>query len=383
MKVIIVLPTYNERENIGPMLHALEQVRAELKHELQVLVVDDNSPDGTQGIVKAAMETSPWIHLMTGQKQGLGAAYIRGMSEAMAMHADVIFEMDCDFSHDPEDIPRLLHEIERGADFVIGSRYVSGGRIPDEWKLWRKANSFFGNIVARMVAGIYPVRDCTAGFRAIRTSMLSQVDFDSIKTQGYGFQVSLLHACYVLGARVREVPVIFTDRAYGESKLGLKDIIEFIQNAFAIRLRGMERFIKFGAVGLSGVVVNLFFFWLFQTWGAEPYLASPLAIEVSIIWNFLLNNLWTFSESKGDSRFIVRGLKFNVVSLMSLLVSYGTFLSLNAMFPDGNQYLYQASGIIPASVFNYFCNLYWTFGKKKAGTDDHDASLVLGKEVQE
>ena len=137
--------------------------------------------------------------------------------------------MDCDFSHDPEDVPRLLSEIEKGADFVIISRYVPGGKIPEEWKLWRKANSFFGNLVARMVAGIYPVRDCTAGFRAIRTSMLRQVDFDSIKTQGYGFQVSLLHACYVLGAKVREVPVLFTDRAYGESKLGLKDIIEFIQ----------------------------------------------------------------------------------------------------------------------------------------------------------
>lgn len=367
MKVIIVLPTYNERENIGPMLHALSKVRSELSHELEVLVVDDNSPDGTQVVVREFMAKHNYVHLLEGEKQGLGAAYIRGMKAAIAMGADVLFEMDCDFSHDPNDVSRLLKEIDNGADFVIGSRYVPGGKIPSEWQIWRKANSFFGNIVARLVAGIYPVRDCTAGFRAIRVSLLKKVNFDAIKTQGYGFQVSLLHTCYVLGAKVREVPVIFTDRAYGESKLGLKDIFEFILNAFAIRLKGMERFIKFGAVGVSGVVVNLFFFWLFRYLGLADVLASPLAIEVSIVWNFLLNNVWTFSESQNESGFVVRGLKFNAVSLLSLLVSYGTFLGLSYAFPEGNPYLFQSAGIIPASLVNYFFNLYWTFGERTNG----------------
>ena len=339
-------------------------LRPQLKHELEVLVVDDNSPDGTQNLVKTFMSKHEHVHLLVGEKKGLGHAYIRGMKQAMAMGADVVYEMDCDFSHDPADVPRLLKEIENGADFVIGSRYVPGGKIPSEWKIWRKANSFFGNIVARLVAGVYPVADCTAGFRAIRSSTLRNADLDSIKTQGYGFQVSLLHACYVSGASVREVPVIFTDREFGESKLGLNDIIEFILNAFAIRLRGMERFIKFGVVGLSGVFVNLLFFWLFRTMGVTDVLASPLAIEVSIIWNFLLNNRWTFAEHKNGSRFLVRGLKFNAVSLVSLLVSYTTFLTLTYIFPEGNPYLFQAAGIIPASLLNYFFNLYWTFAHK-------------------
>ena len=365
MKAVIVLPTYNERENIGPMLDALIEVGKTLPCELEVLVVDDNSPDGTQGIVRNYMQKFPaHIFLLTGQKKGLGAAYIRGMSRAIDLGADLILEMDCDFSHDPKDIPRLIAEINKGADFVIGSRYVAGGQIPGEWKLWRKANSFFGNIVARLVAGIYRVRDCTAGFRCIRASLLKQVELDSIKVQGYGFQVSLLHACYALGARVREVPVIFTDRTYGESKLGPRDIIEFIQNAFAIRLRGMERFIKFGLVGLTGVAVNLLFFALFMSFGISDLLASPLAIEVSIIWNFLLNNLWTFKEAPRQSRFIVKGLKFNIVSVFSLLVSFGTYLGLSAAMPEGNKYLFQAVGILPASVLNYLCNLYWTFGKR-------------------
>lgn len=369
MKVTIVLPTYNEKDNIQPMLDALDLIRKKLKHNLSIVVVDDNSPDGTGDIVREVMQTRSYIDLVTGDKQGLGAAYIRGMTKAIDAGAEVVFEMDCDFSHDPEDIPRLLSEIERGADFVIGSRYVSGGSIPQEWHLWRKLNSFGGNIVARLVAGIYPIKDCTAGFRAIRASLLKDVGLSSIRTQGYGFQVSLLHACYAAGAKVREVPVHFTDRAYGESKLGLKDIIEFIKNAFAIRLRGMERFLKFGLVGLSGVVVNLLFFALFRSWDLSDLLASPLAIECSIIWNFLLNNIWTFRERRGASRFAVRGLKFNAISLLSLLISYGTFAFLSHMFPNGNPYAFQAAGILPASVVNYFCNLYWTFSERPQQAD--------------
>jgi dolichol-phosphate mannosyltransferase len=361
MKVFIILPTYNERANIGRMIQSLDQVFKAIKHEMNILVVDDNSPDGTQDVVREFQAGRPYLHMITGQKQGLGKAYIRGMEEALRRGADAVFEMDSDFSHDPKDVPRLLAALDEGADFVIGSRYVPGGRIPPEWGTWRRLNSKFGNIVARYVAGIYPVRDCTAGFRCIRAKLLEAVDLSSIRTQGYGFQVSLLHASFIAGARIREIPVIFTDRVEGESKLGLSDIIEFILNAGAIRVRGMETFVKFCVVGLSGVGVNLGIFSLLHGAGISKFVASPLAIEASILWNFLLNHRWTFAQRKTERHTAIKSLQFNMVSLVALAISFGSFVLLSTLFPEGSPHLFQVAGIIPATAVNYFLNSYWTF----------------------
>lgn len=364
MKVFIILPTYNEKANIGRMISSLDEVFRTLPHDMNILVVDDNSPDGTQDVVRACQASRPHLHLITGQKQGLGKAYVRGMEEALRLGAEAVFEMDSDFSHDPWDVPRLLEALIEGADFVIGSRYVPGGSIPAEWSSYRKLNSKFGNIVARYIAGIYAVRDCTAGFRCIRASLLEQIDLSSIRTQGYGFQVSLLHAAYVAGAVVRELPVQFTDRVEGESKLGFKDIIEFILNAATIRLRGMETFAKFGAVGLSGVIINLSIFTILHDMGLSKYLASPVAIEFSILWNFLLNHRWTFAQRQSQRRTAIKGLQFNLVSLISLAISFGTFVVLSNLFPDGNPHFFQVLGIIPATGVNYFLNSYWTFSRQ-------------------
>ena len=178
-KVVIILPTYNERDNIGRMIDALQDQSLGFGHELHVLVVDDSSPDGTAEVVRMKQTAYPNLHLLMGQKAGLGAAYIRGMIHAMdQLHADVVFEMDADFSHKPEDVPRLMAAIDQGADFVIGSRYVKGGSIPKEWGLMRRLNSLGGNIVGRYIAGLYKIRDCTAGFRAIKTSLLRKVVFE-------------------------------------------------------------------------------------------------------------------------------------------------------------------------------------------------------------
>jgi dolichol-phosphate mannosyltransferase len=225
---------------------------------MHVLVVDDNSPDGTQEVVRSIMETEPNMHLVTGQKRGLGDAYIRGMRYALdVMQADVIFEMDADLSHKPSDVPRLLKTLEEGADFVIGSRYVKGGSIPAEWGILRRLISRFGNIVARYMAGMYRVRDCTAGFRAIRSTLLTQIDLDELKVQGYAFQIALLYEAVLRDAKVVEVPVDFVDRTQGQSKLGVSDILEFMKSAAWLRFRSSTTFIKFGIVGTSGVLVNL------------------------------------------------------------------------------------------------------------------------------
>jgi len=344
------------------MIDALEQQFQTMSHEMHILVVDDSSPDGTAQAVGALQKQYHNLHLIEGKKAGLGAAYIRGMRHAMEeLGAETVFEMDSDFSHKPVDVPRLMAALDRGADFVIGSRYVKGGSIPREWGLLRRLNSKFGNIVARYVAGIYRVHDCTAGFRAIRCSALRRINFSSLKVKGYAFQIALLHAAVVQRAKIVEIPVDFIERIHGESKLGLSDIIEFIVNAWWIRFQSSTTFIKFGIVGASGVVVNLSVFTLLMAAGMNKYIASPIAIEVSIISNFSLNNFWTFRWRKTKDTVRIKGAKFNIVSVLALAISYGTFVVLTLAFPNVQPQIHQFIGIVPATFVNYFMNSYWTF----------------------
>ena len=178
------------------------------------------------------------VHALEGTKRGLGAAYIRGMRHALdVLHAEAVFEMDADFSHKPADVPRLIAALEQGADFAVGSRYVRGGSIPAESGWRRRLTSRFGNLVARYVTGLHCIRDCTAGFRAIRSDVLRRMDFGSLRVEGYAFQVALLHGAVVAGAKVVELPVEFVDRTVGESKLGLRDILEFLRSAAWIRFQ--------------------------------------------------------------------------------------------------------------------------------------------------
>jgi len=362
VKVVIVIPTYNERGNVAALIEALQARFKTIRHEMSILIVDDNSPDGTADVVRALQPRYPNLVLIEGKKAGLGSAYIRGFTHAIDfLGADVLFEMDADFSHKPEDVPRLLAEIDAGADFVIGSRYIHGGRISANWGAARRINSRAGNFVARYVAGIYNVRDCTAGFRAIRTSLVRRIDLAGLRIQGYAFQMALLHAATIANARILEIPVEFVDRKEGESKLGLADVMEFIMNAWWIRLQSSRTFAKFLIVGASGVLVNLGAFTLLLHFGINKYVASPIAIELSIVSNFLLNNYWTFRWRKVEHGIRVRGVKFNVVSLASLVVSYTTFVGLSAAFPTIAPQINQFIGIIPATVLNYFMNSYWTF----------------------
>lgn len=367
MKVVIIVPTYNEAGNIIPLVEALRVQTLSIPHEMHVLVVDDNSPDGTGLLVQEEMRRDTRLHLLSGEKAGLGAAYIRGMQYAMdELAADVVFEMDADFSHKPADVPRLLAGIEAGADFVIGSRYVPGGSIPEDWALHRRLNSRFGNILTRYLVGLRFIHDCTAGFRAIRTSLLRKTGLADLGVQGYAFQVALLHQAVLNKAIVKEIPVDFVDRTSGISKLGLRDISEFIINAWWIRFQRSVTFLKFATVGLSGVVVNLGTFSLLLMADMSKFLASPVAIEISIVWNFLLNNFWTFQKRDTVHGLHMKGLKFNVVSMLSLALSYSTFILLSYLFPKLPPQVPQLVGIIPATLVNYFLNSYWTFKENPA-----------------
>ena len=243
MKTTIVLPTYNEKENIEPFLSGLlAEIKALEGFDINILVVDDYSPDGTSEIVKNIMKDEKRLHLLMNNTRGLGRAYIAGFKYAMEnFDSDILIEMDSDFSHDIKKVKELLDGVKSGYDFVIGSRYVPGGSIPSNWALIRKLNSKYGNVFARLVAGLQNIKDCTSGFRAIKTDVLKKVDFDNLNANGYSFQMNILFECVNSGAKVFEVSIDFKDREKGKSKLGLSDILEFMMNSFILRWKVIKK----------------------------------------------------------------------------------------------------------------------------------------------
>ena len=229
MKTLIIIPTYNERENLRPLLDEIF-VNAP---QSDILVVDDNSPDGTGNLADQIAEEDTRVHVLHREgKLGLGTAYIAGFKYAIAHEYDAAFEMDADFSHDPRYLPDFLKAIE-SADLVIGSRYIKGGGTPN-WSLLRRFISGGGNIYTRIVLGL-PVHDCTAGYRCYRRSVLEQINLDTVRSQGYAFQVELVHRVLQHGFKIVEIPIIFMDRRVGKSKMSRKIFIEGFLSVLRIR----------------------------------------------------------------------------------------------------------------------------------------------------
>lgn len=231
--VCIVIPTYNEAENIIDLLGMIYSKKSCTLYSsnnilMYALVVDDNSPDGTASVVREFREANPNVHLLLrNEKNGLGAAYIAGMQHAMqTLKPDIIFEMDADLSHHPKYIVPMILEILNGADFVIGSRYTAGGSVPKDWGILRKLISSTANTYSRVMLGIFYIKDCTGGFRAIKTSVLQKIDLNSLGARGYVFQISLLNAILQMNSVVEELPIHFRDRTLGKSKMQIKDIAE-------------------------------------------------------------------------------------------------------------------------------------------------------------
>ena len=231
MRPVVCLPTYNERENLERMLHALGG------HGVSVLVIDDSSPDGTGELAdRLAQELDHVEVLHRPRKEGLGPAYLAGFRRALAAGAELILEMDCDFSHDPADVPRLLAAVEK-ADVAVGSRYVAGGSVLD-WGLVRRFVSAGGSFYARVLLGV-GVRDLTAGFKCYRRAVLETIDLDAISSLGYAFQIETTYRALRAGFRVVEVPIVFADREHGGSKMSKGIVLEAMWKVPALRLRAL------------------------------------------------------------------------------------------------------------------------------------------------
>jgi len=230
MKKYIIIPTYNEAENIEKLVQQIFNLNI---LELNIIIVDDNSSDGTGQLVDKLTQQYPLTVIHRQGKLGLGSAYIAGFKKAFELGAEIVFEMDADFSHSPEDLPAMITAINQGYDVIIGSRRIQGGNV-EGWNWSRNLQSQAAMLFAKIILNL-KTKDLTAGFRCYRVSTLKQINLDKIKSNGYAFQEEMIYLCERKGFKIKEIPVTFVDRQFGQSKLGFKDILEFFITVLRLR----------------------------------------------------------------------------------------------------------------------------------------------------
>jgi len=331
-KIVIVMPAYKEAENIGPMIDELfGRVFPEITGaEMHLLVVNDlpadGSPDdGTGSIVKGKMEKYKNLHILEDKKQGLGWAYIRGFKYAQAeIGADAVMEMDADFQHPPKFVKPMVEAYLDGADYAIGSRYIPGGSVPKEWAMSRKAISYFGNLFIRIVLVKPKLHDLTTGFRLTKVKgVLDKIDLEHLmEPHLFAHKVDLLYQSIKNAKKVVEVPLEFAPRTKEKSKFNPKEMIATFRVAIILGIKDKIRFVKFGSVGFLGFMVNFIGIRVFRGMGLSETLSWLFATELAIINNYILNNIWTFKESKiaGLGKTVFKFFQFNVTSAGALAI---------------------------------------------------------------
>lgn len=232
-KSLVIIPTFNELDNLPKMIPSV----LNQDESIDVLIVDDNSPDGTADFVKDQQKTNNRIKLLSREKKlGLGTAYIAGFKYAIQNNYDYVFEMDADFSHDPSEIPNFLNAI-KDYDLVLGSRYINGVRVLN-WPMQRLLLSFFASIYTRVITGL-PVRDATGGFKCFRSDVLRKINLDEVKSNGYSFQIEMSFKAWKNGFKIKEIPIIFMDRVKGKSKMSRKIVREAVVMVWKLRIRSI------------------------------------------------------------------------------------------------------------------------------------------------
>ncbi len=326
-KIVIVMPAYNEVQNIGLMIPELfeKEFPKITGAEMHLLVVDDNSPDKTGNVVKRQIEKYKNLHLLQGERKGLGWAYVRGFRYAMdKIGADAVMEMDADFQHPPRFVKPMVEAYLDGADYVIGSRYIKGGSVPKEWALFRKLVSYFGNLFIRLVLLKPKLHDLTTGFRLTKVKgVLDKIDLENLMELGrFSHKVDLFYQSVKNAKKVVEVPLEFAARSKEKSKFNPKEMISTFRVAIILGIKDKQKFIKFGTVGFLGFVVNFAALRFFRRMGFTETLSWLFSTELAIINNYILNNVWTFSEKKisGIKNTVVKFLQFNLTSAGALAI---------------------------------------------------------------
>ena len=345
-KALVVLPTYNEAGTIKKLIEdILLQNQKVTNWEIEVLINDSSSTDDTAKLVKELQKKySKKIYLLETKKEGLGKAYHQAFIYAIEhIQPFVIIQMDADFSHNPNDIPLFLNEIAKGADMVVGARYIKGGSIQKNWGIHRKILSVFANLTIRLGFMKLNVHEWTNGYRAIKIWLIKD-SLNHIKNySGYVFQIAMLDYAIKKGAKLAEIPNNFIDRKYGKSKIFVS---QYILQIFAY-IFSYSSFIKFVIVGLIGFAVDFSFAYLFiNKLHIAKALANMYSAELAIFFNFMLNNFWSFKDKKiigGFFAYLIKFITFNFVSSGSIIIQ-GVGLSLALKFiGDKNFHLFNAN----------------------------------------
>ncbi len=340
---VVVIPTYNEAGTIGEMIdHLYTETFPGIEHwKTKLLVVDAQSPDGTAAIVENKQKKYPDLELFVEKKkEGIGAAYVKGFRYAInKMDADVVIEFDGDFQHPPESVPMLLKKIDKGYDYVLGSRNIKGGSYPDNWEFKRLFLSKIGGLMARFILffpskHFFKITDPTTGLKASRVKgFVDRMKMDNLYSQGFGYKLEFLFKMVSLGAKVKEIPLAFRSREEGESKMTSQTAKDVFRSIILLRSHHptSRRFVKFGIVGTFGFVVNSAGLYFLGKTSLPEWLVWGLATEMAIMSNFTWDNLWTFGSEKFTrmATIISKFLQFNVASIGALLIQtvVGTLLT--------------------------------------------------------
>jgi dolichol-phosphate mannosyltransferase len=360
MKIVVISPTYNEKVNITKMIPVLEEeVFPQIKnHEMLLLIADDHSPDGTADVVKEYMKKWKNIHLLEGKKEGLGAAYVRAMRYASkTLKADAVIEFDADFQHNPHDIPKLVEAFDGGYEYVIGSRYIKGGKIPPEWGWDRKIQSIFGSLFARIVLFMFGVHDMTSGFKLTKMEFLDKIDLEHLYSKYYAYKIQMLYEIAQKGAKIKEVPIVFMERKEGSSKISRKDLIDSFYVVIKLRIRDSQRIIKFLVVGGVGFTLNAITLHLLVDYSHWiPAVANLIGAAIAIFSNFNFNNIWTFGERKvlHFPTYIKKLLHFYATSSFGVVVwQTGAIFLGDLFFGRQHYFIYFVIGTAILLVWNF------------------------------
>ncbi len=353
--ISIIIPTYNEKDNIAPLLARVDKALS--GYDYEVLIVDDGSNDGTIEAASSLASRYPVRVIVRQNERGLATAVVHGLKSASG---EIIGVMDADLQHPPEVLPELIKALQDGADMAVASRYIEGGGCP-HWGLSRRIISKVALVISHLLLpSTRPVKDPLSGFFMFRRRNLAKA-----KLKPIGYKISLEVMLTGRFKRVVEVPYIFEDRSAGKSKLNPRQQIDYLRHIFSLMARTgeLKRLLKFCAVGLSGIIVNQGLLWLLTEFGGLRYYVSALfAIEASIISNFVLNDYFTFADrrtGRGKS-FVVRLLKFNVTCLAGAAIQYGLLLLFTSVL--GIHYLISnLIAIAVAFLWNYFMSSWWTW----------------------
>ncbi|MDR0639220.1 MAG: glycosyltransferase family 2 protein [Spirochaetaceae bacterium] len=366
-RLLVCVPTYNEAENIGPFI---DTVFENIPPEAHILVIDDNSHDGTARIVeKSAEKYSQRLHLLNRPgKQGLASAYLAAFDWGLAKGYDVFLEMDADFSHNPAYIPAMLRESQTH-DAVIGSRNIQGGGV-EGWTFLRNAVSKGGSLYSRAVLGC-PIQDLTGGFNMWTKAALGKIGLGNIISKGYSFQVEMKYRAFIAGCPIKEIPIIFPDRKRGVSKMSGNILFEALINIWKIKFiagssTAFTQFVKFSLTGGLGAITNLAIFFLCADRAGLPEIpVSVCCFLVAASQNYIINHKWSFKRStENEALSPQRWLQFIAASLLGLAVNIAVMTFVLKNFAPPYKFVAQACGIAAGMIINFTLSKLFVWRKK-------------------